>query len=158
MALVARLSSSSMLTFSSTAIWSMKAPVPPAQLPFMRRSAARPLRKNTTLASSPPMSMSDDVSGWRFMTAFVAATTSWTKGRECFSEKPMPTEPVSLTLASASPQAVISSFSTLTTTSLALALCLSYLENSTFPASSKATILAVVEPMSIPILIIMSLV
>ena len=76
----ARPSSSPTLTPRSTAIWSMKAPVPPAQLPFMRRSAARPSRKNTTLASSPPMSIIDDVSGYDFCTAFVAATTSWTNG------------------------------------------------------------------------------
>ena len=45
----------------SAAIWSMKAPVPPAQLPFIR-SSSPPLRK-MILASSPPSSMTASVSG-----------------------------------------------------------------------------------------------
>ena len=54
-------SSSSVVTFNSVAIWSMKAPVPPAQLPFMR-SSSPPLKK-MIFASSPPSSMTASVSG-----------------------------------------------------------------------------------------------
>lgn len=60
---IASLPSSSFETPSSMAIWSMNAPVPPAQLPFMRRSVALCSSKNTTLASSPPMSIMVDTSG-----------------------------------------------------------------------------------------------
>ncbi len=49
------------VTFINVAIWSMKAPVPPAQLPFMRSSRAPP--KKMILASSPPSSMTASVPG-----------------------------------------------------------------------------------------------
>ena len=62
---------SSTVIFSSTAIWSMNAPVPPAQEPFIRSSV--PPRKKITLASSPPSSTTTLVSGSsRLMTSPVA--------------------------------------------------------------------------------------
>ena len=47
----------------STLIWSIKAPVPPAQLPFMRSSIFPFSLKKITFASSPPISMSAFASG-----------------------------------------------------------------------------------------------
>ena len=47
--------------FKRVAIWSMKAPVPPAQLPFMRCSVP-PVTK-MILASSPPSSTAASASG-----------------------------------------------------------------------------------------------
>ena len=88
---------------NSSAIWSIKAPVPPAQFPFMRKSVAVPLRKNTTLASSPPMSIIVVQASEYCFTYCVAATTSCTKGNPHFSAIPIPTDPVSRTQTSASP-------------------------------------------------------
>ena len=84
------------------AIWSMNAPVPPAQLPFIRRSEGCPSEKNTILASSPP----DDLSWWKHPDGYiliycVAATTSCTKG-DHRSAIPIPTDPVRQTDSSAS--------------------------------------------------------
>ena len=73
------------------AIWSMKAPVPPAQEPFIRTS--RPLVKNRILASSPPSSMMQSVPGARRFAATLVAKTSCTKGRSASSAMPMPAEP-----------------------------------------------------------------
>ena len=67
-------SSSPTLTFSSEAIWSIKAPVPPAQLPFMRWSS--PPVKKIILASSPPSSMAQVASLWRSFTTSAVANTS----------------------------------------------------------------------------------
>ena len=50
-------------TWNNMAVWSMKAPVPPAQLPFMRMSGTFPFSKKIILLSSPPMSMSVPTSG-----------------------------------------------------------------------------------------------
>ena len=58
----ARASISAVSTSRSVAIWSMKAPVPPAQEPFIRASMPPPLRK-MILASSPPSSMMQSVPG-----------------------------------------------------------------------------------------------
>ena len=52
---------SSGVIFSRVAIWSMNAPVPPAQVPFMRTSV--PPVKNRIFASSPPSSMTTSASG-----------------------------------------------------------------------------------------------
>ena len=76
----ARRFNSSTSTPRIIAIWSMNAPVPPAQFPFIRKSAASPSLKNTTLASSPPISIIDRAAAWYVCTAFVAATTSCTNG------------------------------------------------------------------------------
>ena len=50
-------------TLIRSAIWSMKAPVPPAHEPFIRMSGCLPSAKKTILASSPPKSISVCVSG-----------------------------------------------------------------------------------------------
>ena len=82
---------SSALILSSVAIWSMKAPVPPAQLPFMRTSV--PLVRNRIFASSPPSSMTQSVAGTNFLTATRVENTSCTKGTPQLSARPMPAEP-----------------------------------------------------------------
>ena len=69
----------------------MKAPVPPAQLPFMRTSVP-PVRKRI-LASSPPNSMMTSVLGARRFAATRVANTSCTKGTPQLSARPMPAEP-----------------------------------------------------------------
>jgi len=84
---------------NNEAIWSIKAPVPPAQLPFMRMSAPPAWFKYTTLASSPPMSMTVVTPGYRPRTARTVAETSCTNGIPCRSASPMPTEPVTAILA-----------------------------------------------------------
>ena len=86
----------------SVAIWSMKAPVPPAQEPFMRMSGLLFLWKKTILASSPPKSMSvKSVRPVSFIAA-LAAKTSCTNGSPERSDNPMPAEPVTHTLYMAS--------------------------------------------------------
>ena len=59
----------------------MKAPVPPAQFPFMRMSGMRPLSKKIILLSSPPMSMNVRVCGKDSLTSVAAEMTSCTKGK-----------------------------------------------------------------------------
>ena len=78
--------------FRRAAMWSMKAPVPPAQTPFMRSSGALP--KYMILASSPPSSTMVSVWGMSFFTAVAAAMTSCTKGSCNRWAMPMPAEPV----------------------------------------------------------------
>ena len=90
-ALWAALSSSSADIFKSVAIWSMNAPVPPAQEPFIRTSMP-PVRKRI-LASSPPSSMTASVSGASRFTATRVAKTSCTKGTATPSAIPIPAEP-----------------------------------------------------------------
>ena len=145
---------SSTFTPRITAIWSMNAPVPPAQLPFIRKSIASASLKKTTFASSPPISIMDPTCGYPCCMAFVAATTSCTKGKEHFSEIPIPIEPVIFTEISASPSKENNSLKKWIIVSFALAWCRSYFENKILSYSSTATNLAVVEPISIPILII----
>ena len=70
----------------------MKAPVPPAQVPFILTST--PLVKNKILASSPPSSMTTSVSLANLLQASLVAYTSWTKLTPAFSAKPMPAEPL----------------------------------------------------------------
>ena len=71
-------------TLSSAAISSMKAPVPPAQLPFIRISEVwrRPVAgsgwKKITLASWPPSSTAVRTWGYSARMAAALATTSWT--------------------------------------------------------------------------------
>ena len=88
---------SSALIFSRVAIWSMKAPVPPAQLPFIRTSV--PLVRNRILASSPPSSMTQSVFGIKRLTATRVENTSCTKGTPQLSAKPIPAEPEMLSSA-----------------------------------------------------------
>ena len=64
--------------FNNDAIWSINAPVPPAQVPFIRCSIDFP--KYIILASSPPSSITTSVFGMYFSTALLQATTSWIKG------------------------------------------------------------------------------
>ena len=82
---------SSALIFSSVAIWSMKAPVPPAQEPFIRTSM--PPVRNRILASSPPSSMMQSVPGASLLAATRVANTSCTNGTCTLSAMPMPAEP-----------------------------------------------------------------
>ena len=53
----ARLLSSIVLTPKRDAVWSIKAPVPPAHEPFIRMSGTLPSLKKIILLSSPPISM-----------------------------------------------------------------------------------------------------
>ncbi|KAF5038170.1 hypothetical protein DSECCO2_557100 [anaerobic digester metagenome] len=78
--------------FIRTAIWSMKAPVPPAQDPFMRCSRF-PVRY-VILASSPPSSITTSVEGMNFSIAFVDAATSCTNGISRYFDTSMAPEPV----------------------------------------------------------------
>ena len=86
--------SSSGVMESSVAIWSIKAPVPPAQ----ERTSMEPVRKRI-LASSPPSSMTTSASGMYFLVAVRVAYTSWTKGMPRSSARPMPAEPDTQRLA-----------------------------------------------------------
>ena len=79
------------MTFSSVAIWSMKAPVPPAQEPFIRSSM--PPSKKMILASSPPSSMTAEASGSSRSTTSPVAKTSWTKGTPAPWASPRPADP-----------------------------------------------------------------
>ena len=97
--------------FKSSAIWSIKAPVPPAHVPFMRCSRASP--KKVILASSPPSSMTTSVSGIKCSTVVVAAITSCTNGILATSANPMPPEPVMAILTVWSPISEMASFKTL---------------------------------------------
>ena len=76
---------------SRVAIWSINAPVPPAQLPFIR-SSIPPLKK-IIFASSPPSSITQDVSGSRSFTTCAVAKTSCTNGMCAASASPKPAEP-----------------------------------------------------------------
>ena len=69
----------------------MKAPVPPAQEPFIRTSV--PFVKNKILASSPPSSMIQSVPGFKRFAATRSANTSWTKLTPQLSARPIPAEP-----------------------------------------------------------------
>ena len=71
---------SEVLTPSRVAVWSMNAPVPPAQPPFMRISGDFPFSKKIILLSSPPMSI--NVRTWLNLVSIslADATTSCTKG------------------------------------------------------------------------------
>ena len=80
--------------FSRAAISSIKAPVPPAQEPFMRISGKPALGKKIILASSPPISISVRTCGYSCLTTSAEATTSWIKGMPKRSLMPMPAEPV----------------------------------------------------------------
>ena len=84
-------SSSSVVTLRSIAIWSMKAPVPPGQEPFIRSSM--PPSKKIIFASSPPSSTTAEASGSRRRTTSPVAKTSWTKGIPALSASPSPAEP-----------------------------------------------------------------
>ena len=77
---------------SRAAIWSIKAPVPPAQLPFILWSISF-LRK-VILASSPPNSMATSVSGIITSIAFIQAITSCTNSIPIQLAIPIPLEPV----------------------------------------------------------------
>ena len=83
------------LTLSNVAIWSMKAPVPPAQASFMRSST--PLFKNKILPSSPPNSMATSTPCSLFFKKVVAAMTSWIKGACRELAKLSAAEPVKVT-------------------------------------------------------------
>ena len=69
----------------------MNAPVPPAQLPFMRTSV--PLVRNRIFASSPPSSITQSVAGTNRLTATRVEKTSCTKGTLQLSARPIPAEP-----------------------------------------------------------------
>lgn len=84
-------------TFSSVAIWSIKAPVPPAQEPFILTSM--PPERKRIFASSPPSSMITSVPGIKVFAATRVAYTSWIKSSPQLSATPMPAEPESATSA-----------------------------------------------------------
>ena len=63
-----------MSVWSSDAIWSKNAPVPPAHVPFIRCSID--LSKYIIFASSPPSSITTSVDGIYFSTALLQDTTS----------------------------------------------------------------------------------
>ena len=86
---------SMVLTLSKVAIWSMKAPVPPAQASFIRSST--PLFKNKILPSSPPNSIATSTLWALFFKKVVAAITSWTKGASSELAKLKAAEPVKVT-------------------------------------------------------------
>ena len=94
----------SFITFGVTpiscAIWSMKEPVPPAQVPFILTSTA-PVKKRI-LASSPPSSITTSVSFSFFSTANLVAKTSCTKGTFKASATPIPAEPEKAVIISSS--------------------------------------------------------
>ena len=134
--------------FNKTAIWSMNAPVPPAQLPFMRCSNAP--SKNVILASSPPNSMATSVSGITSSTVRVHAITSWTNGISKTSARPIPPDPVMLIVI---PWVSIIDSASRNTRSVAVFTSekwRSYFENMLSFCSFKMTNLTVVEPTSIP--------
>ena len=74
----------------------MKAPVPPAQLPFIRCSI--PPLKYVIFASSPPNSITTSVSGIIVSTVFEHAITSCTKPRLSHFDTDNPPDPVILIL------------------------------------------------------------
>ena len=90
------LSISSVVRSSKVAIWSINAPVPPAQVPFIRSSA--PPSKKMTFASSPPSSITTLVSGSSALTVSPVAKTSCTNGSPAASASPKPAEPEIATL------------------------------------------------------------
>ncbi|MPM77209.1 hypothetical protein SDC9_124209 [bioreactor metagenome] len=87
----AAVSSSSAVSFKSVAIWSIKAPVPPAQEPFIRTSSPFVIKR--ILASSPPSSITTSVPGVSRPTATRVANTSCTKGTSTLCAMPIPAEP-----------------------------------------------------------------
>ncbi len=84
----------------SVAIWSMKAPVPPAQVPFIRCSGTG--LRYVIFASSPPSSMTTSASGCSRSMTSVAAMTSWKKSTPIMSATWRPPEPVTPAVSSAS--------------------------------------------------------
>ncbi len=78
---------------SSDAIWSMKEPVPPAQMPFMRCSTLPP-SKYMIFASSPPSSMATSVCGAKWRSAAATEMTSCTNGTERRFASASPPDPV----------------------------------------------------------------
>ena len=80
------------VVLSNVAIWSKKAPVPPAHVPFIRCSIDFP--KYIILASSPPSSITTSVCGIYFSTVLLQATTSWINGRLKNSDTDNAPEPV----------------------------------------------------------------
>ena len=107
------------------AIWSIKAPVPPAQVPFILCSMALP--KYVIFASSPPSSMATSVWGINFSTAREQVTTSCSNLAPIFSARASPPEPVITHFTSISPTVSIRSSSSSLTLSNTLDICLSYL-------------------------------
>ena len=69
----------------------MKAPVPPAQEPFILTSI--PSVRKRIFASSPPSSIIQSVPGIKVFAAIRVAYTSWTKGICTPSARPIPAEP-----------------------------------------------------------------
>ena len=146
-------SSSFGCTSSNTAIWSIKAPVPPAQEPFIRSSSC-PVR-NTIFASSPPNSMTTSAFGTKVPTHFLVAKTSCTKSTPLAFATPRPAEPVIATQIFASPITCLASRSISQAFSRTFEKCRSYFRYkiSRRPVASftpAATSFTVVEPISIP--------
>ena len=83
---------------NSSAIWSKKAPVPPAQVPFILCSID--LSKYIIFASSPPNSITTSVLGIYFSTALLHDITSCIKGKSNNFETNIAPEPVNAILKS----------------------------------------------------------
>ena len=92
------------------AIWSIKEPVPPAHIPFIRSSALPP-SKYIIFASSPPSSIATSVAGITLSMAFAVATTSCINGIPTASERDTPPLPVIIAEIGLSP---ISSYASVT--------------------------------------------
>ncbi len=97
--------------FNNTAIWSMNAPVPPAQVPFILWSI--PSFKYVIFASSPPSSITTSVLCKNSSTAFVHDITSCSKLTLNHFDTAIPPDPVTITLKLTFPILSIHSFSTL---------------------------------------------
>ena len=78
-ALCASVLSSLVSISNKAAVWSIKAPVPPAQLPFIRISGIFPSSKKIILLSSPPISMNVRTSECFRLIYSAAAMTSCAK-------------------------------------------------------------------------------
>ncbi len=141
--------SSSGVILSRVAIWSINAPVPPAQEPFMRSS--RPPEKNIILASSPPSSITTSVSGWKRSTAPAVANTSCTNSRLAALATPSPAEPVMARLTCLPLSLGFSCSSISAVFSRTLDMWRSYVLNTISSLSLSSTTFTVVDPISIPI-------
>ena len=139
-------SSSSAVTFRRVAIWSMKAPVPPAQEPFIRSSM--PPSKKMIFASSPPSSTTAEASGSRVRTTSLVANTSWTKGTPAPSARPSPAEP-EMAVRGRPPAMGAASASSSRIFCRTWEKWRWYFSYRICPSSTRTT-LAVVEPMSMP--------
>ena len=134
--------------FKRDAIWSIKAPVPPAQIPFILWSI--PPDKKVTLASSPPSSITTSVSGLYSSIDLVLDITSCSNLIPIFLDRPIPPEPVITDFTLIFPNLLKISFNWSLTAFLTSEKCLLYSLYSIDLSSDKITALTVVDPTSMP--------